>query len=163
MTQFKRILQTLVDHDVEFILIGGLAAIAHGSVRNTVDIDIVYHRTPENIRRLVRSVSHLDVSLRGAPPGLPFKFDELTVKQGLNFTLSTIDGPLDVMGEVAGDGTYDKLLSRSERLKFLGLECLCVDLDTLIHLKRSAGRKKDLLAVADLEALKEESRKLDAE
>jgi hypothetical protein len=91
--------------------------------------------------------------LGGAPPGLPFHFDPETIKKGLNFTLRTIAGDLDVLGEATGGGTYEALLPRSEVRQLLSLECRFVDLETLIRLKRAAGRPKDFERIAELEVI----------
>lgn len=156
MTDFAALLEALVRSDVEFIVIGGVAATAHGSAHVTVDLDIVYGRSAENIANLAAALEPLAPYLRGAPPGLPFTFDPDTIRRGLNFTLTTRAGDLDVLGEATGGGTYDALLSRSIVLAIFGLECRFVDLETLIHLKRAAGRPKDLERIAELEALAEE-------
>src|SRR5262249_43008040 len=92
------------------------------------------------------------------PPGLPFHFDQATIKRGLNFTLTTSLGDLDLLGEVTGGGRYEDLLSDSVRLQLFGIECLCLGLERLIHVKRAAGRPKDFEAVAELEAILEERR-----
>jgi hypothetical protein len=156
VTDFARLLAALTRADVEFIIIGGFAATAHGSAHVTVDLDIVYRRTPENIARLAGALKPLGPYLRGAPSGLPFEFDADTIERGLNFTLVTAAGDLDVLGEVAGGGTYEALLPRSELRELFALECRFVNLETLIHLKRAAGRPKDLERIAELEALREE-------
>ncbi|TMA42311.1 MAG: hypothetical protein E6J83_11900 [Deltaproteobacteria bacterium] len=159
MTDFARLLQALVSGGVEFIIIGGVAATAHGSAHVTADLDIVYRRTPQNIARLAEALSPLQPYIRGAPPGLPFQFDVETIRRGLNFTLVTVAGDLDAMGEATGGGTYEALLSRSETRLLFGLDVRFVDLETLIHLKRAAGRPKDLERIAELEAISEERRK----
>ena len=87
MTDFRRLLEALVTGGVEFILVGGVAATVHGSTRLTIDVDIVYSRNPENLQRLVDTLSPLEPYLRGAPPGLPFHWDVETLKRGLSFTL----------------------------------------------------------------------------
>jgi len=153
MVDFARLLRALSDAKTEFIVIGGFAATAHGSAHVTVDLDVVYRRTPENIARLAAALAPLRPYLRGAPEGLPFRFDPETIQRGLNFTLATEAGDIDTLGEAAGGGTYEALLSRSEVRSLLGLECRFVDLTTLIHLKRAAGRPKDLERVAELELL----------
>jgi hypothetical protein len=158
MTDFPRLLNVLAGARVEFIIIGGFAATAHGSAYVTVDLDIVYARTPENVSRLAAALEPLQPYLRGAPPGLPFRFDIETITRGLNFTLTTTAGDLDVLGEAAGGGTYEALLPHTEVRELLGLECRFVDLETLIHLKRAAGRPRDLERIAELEALREEQR-----
>lgn len=158
MIDFSRLFHVLVDGSVEFVVIGGMAATAHGSAHVTVDLDIVYARSPENMARLATALAPLNPYLRGAPPGLPFRFDVETIKRGLNFTLVTDAGDLDAMGEASGGGSYDMLLPRSEVRQLFGLDVRFVDLATLIHLKRAAGRPKDLERIAELEALSTEPR-----
>src|SRR5690349_7955498 len=102
MTDYARVLRVLTDSAVEFVLIGGVAANLHGSARATFDVDVVYSRARANIIRLVKCLAPFKPYLRGAPPGLPFEFDEATVRNGLNFTLDTQLGEVDVLGEVAG-------------------------------------------------------------
>jgi predicted nucleotidyltransferase len=157
VTDFERLLTVLTHAGVEFIVIGGFAATAHGSANITVDLDVVYSRTAGNIDRLVRALDPLQPYLRGAPPGLPFRFDADTIRQGLNFTLSTLAGDLDLLGEATGGGTYEALLPHSELRDLAGLDCRFVNLETLIRLKRAAGRPKDLERIAELEALHQES------
>src|SRR5256885_16723870 len=96
------VIHALVDRQVKFILIGGLAAIVHGSPRLTEDIAVVYARDRENIGRLVEALRPFSPYLRGAPRGLPFTWDERTVRMGLNFTLDTSLGDVDVLGEATG-------------------------------------------------------------
>jgi hypothetical protein len=153
VTDFGRLLETLTTHHVNDIIIGGFAATAHGSAFLTVDLDVVYERTPTNVRRLVAALEPLSPYLRGAPPGLPFRLDEQTIFSGLNFTLRTSAGDLDLRGEAAGGGTFEGRLSRTEQREVLGYVCRFVDLETLIRLKRAAGRPKDLERIAELEAL----------
>jgi predicted nucleotidyltransferase len=155
---FREILPVLTSGQVRFIVIGGGAAIAHGLARTTYDVDVVYARDPENIRRLVAALQPYHPYLRGAPAGLPFRWDERTVQAGLNFTLTTALGDLDVLGEVTGGGTYEQLLLSSEELEVFGARCRFVSLEKLIQLKRAAGRPKDLEVLAELQAILEERR-----
>ncbi|PYO55521.1 MAG: hypothetical protein DMD83_19215, partial [Candidatus Rokuibacteriota bacterium] len=78
VTDFRGLLRALSDAGVECILVGGVAATAHGSSRLTLDLDLVYRRSPENIERLVAALAPLHPYLRGAPPGLPFRWDART-------------------------------------------------------------------------------------
>ena len=114
MTNFPSLLEALTTGGVEFIIIGGIAATAHGSAH---------------------------------------------VTRGLNFTLVTALGDLDVIGEATGGGTYDALLPHSEARPLFGRDVRFVELETLIRLKRAAGRPKDLERIAELEAILEERRK----
>lgn len=156
MNQFERLLRVLVEGNVEFMVIGGVAAYHHGSSRVTIDLDILYARSRANIARMVSALGPLHPYLRGAPAGLPFRFDELTVQKGLNFTLITDAGPLDCLGDVTGIGSYEMVLPRSHDADLFGMRCRFIDLDALIEAKRAAGRQKDLDAIAELEAIREE-------
>ncbi len=157
ITKFPDLLKILSAAEVEFIVIGGAAAIAHGSAMLTYDLDVVYDRSPENLARIVRALAPYQPYLRGAPPGLPFAWSARTLRNGLNFTLTTSLGPLDILGEVAGGGDYAALLPHTGHIELYGVRCLCLTLEKLILTKRAAGRPKDLNAIAELEALLEES------
>jgi predicted nucleotidyltransferase len=159
MTDFRRILALLAQGGVEFIVVGGVAADAHGAARATYDVDVVYRRTISNIQRVVSVLATHDPYPRGAPRGLPFVWDERTIHMGLNFTLVTDLGDIDLLGEIAGGG-YDELLPHSEELVIHGQKCLCLKLEKLIEVKRAAGRPKDFEAIAELIALQEERDKL---
>ena len=156
MTDVAGLILALARAKVDFIVVGGIAAVAHGSARATYDVDVVYARSPENMARLVKALAPLTPYLRGAPPGLPFRWDAETIAHGLNFTLTTTLGDIDLLGEIVGGGGYDQLLPHSVAMALFGAEHRCLDLDRLIHVKRAAGRPKDLEAIAELEALREE-------
>lgn len=156
MTDFDSIIAALSGGGVQFVLVGGLAATAHGAARLTQDVDVVYGRSPENIARLVRALAPFDPYLRGAPRGLPFAWSAETLRRGLNFTLTTTIGDLDLLGEITGGGQFADLVPHTIELELFGHPCLCLDLPWLIRVKRAAGRPKDLEAIAELEALLEE-------
>jgi predicted nucleotidyltransferase len=156
--QFDKLLPLLVEGGIEFILIGGVAGNVHGSGRFTYDVDVVYNRSRTNMTALVECFKSYSPYLRGAPPGLPFQFDLQTLRNGLNFTLTTSLGDIDLLGEVAGGGTYQDLLSRTIVVDGFGVEFRCIDLPTLIKLKRAAGRPKDLESLAELQSLLDEEK-----
>jgi hypothetical protein len=156
MTDFATLLRRLSEAKAEFIVVGGAAAIAHGAARLTMDLDIVYERGRENLLHLVQALGAAKPYLRGAPPGLPFIFDEATLSRGLNFTLTSELGDVDLLGEIAGGGGYRELLPYSIELEIFGVRCLFLGMDRLIQVKRAAGRAKDLEIIAELEALRGE-------
>ena len=162
MTDFERALATLDRGAVEFIVIGGVAATLHGSAFTTLDLDVVYSRSPQNIRRRADALQGHRPYLRGAPAGLPFAWEERTIRNGLNFTLITEFGELDLLGEVAGGGTYEDLLPHSSEVTGFGVRFRLVDLDTLIVLKRAAGRPKDLPMIAELQEILERRRRMES-
>jgi len=155
MDELRSLLEALAEAGVEFVLVGGLAATAHGSARLTYDVDIVYARTPENMDRLVEALAPHHPYLRGAPPGLPFRWDRRTLENGLNFTLTTDLGALDLLGEIPG-GDYDDLLPDTIVVELLGQQVRCLNLRRLIAVKRAAGRPKDFEAISELEAILDE-------
>ena len=158
-TDFEAILKLFLQSGVEFIVVGGMAGNLQGSALVTYDLDVVYRRNRENLERLVSCLQLHEPYLRGAPPGLPFRFDVETVKKGLNFTLTTTLGDLDLLGEITGGGRYEDLLPHSVEVTAFGVHFLCLGLERLIIVKRAAGRPKDFEAIAELEKLLELRRK----
>ena len=156
MTDFETLIGALAAADVEFVIVGGLAATVHGSARLTQDIDVVYARNETNLARLVNSLAPYDPYLRGAPAGLPFDWSAHTLRSGLNFTITTTAGDIDLLGEITGGGSYADLLSHTIEIILFGHTCRCLDLAWLIRTKRAAGRPRDFEMIAELEALLEE-------
>jgi hypothetical protein len=153
---FLSIIKLLTSYEVEFIVVGGVAANLFGSARLTYDLDIVYSRRNENLARIVKALQNANPYLRGAPPGLPFRFDLQTLKNGLNFTLTTTLGPIDLLGEIPGTRSYEELLNDSFEINEEDLKFRCVTLPRLIQLKNAAGRPKDLESLAELRAILED-------
>jgi hypothetical protein len=158
MTDFEGLLQLLATANVEFIVIGGVAAFAHGSARVTLDLDVVYNRDARNIGRIVDALAPLAPYPRGIPEGLPFKWDEMTLRNGLNFTLTTQLGAIDLLGEITAGGDYAQLLPHTQSVDVYGTPCLCLDLDELIRVKKATARPKDFEAVAELELIRNRRR-----
>ena len=158
-TDFSGLLRCLLEARVDFIIVSGVAGNVHGAARATFDVDVVYSRSRDNIDRVVGALGPINPYLRGAPPGLPFRWDAPTIRNGLNFTLITTLGDIDLLGEITGGGTYDDLLPSTMAVDVFGFRCRCVTLEKLIHLKRSAGRPKDFEAIAELEIIAEEQRR----
>ena len=100
MTDFRALISLLVNNSIEFIIVGGAAATAHGSARLTEDLDIVYRRTPTTSHVWFRRSRRLNLTCAAPPVGLPFSWEDRTVWNGLTFTLTTTLGPLDLLGEI---------------------------------------------------------------
>jgi predicted nucleotidyltransferase len=139
---------------VEFVVIGGLAMIARGVTSMTKDLDVCYNRATANLSALAAALAPLHPYPRGAPPGLPFKLDVPTLHAGLNFTLVTDHGDLDLLGEVSGVGRYEQVLAQSDELDVFGLKVRVLSLEGLIAAKKAAGRAKDQAHLLELEELK---------
>jgi hypothetical protein len=148
----------LVAHEVDFVLIGDLAAIVHGSARATFDLGIAYRRSNENLERLAAALQELGATLRGAPADFPFRPDAETLRQGLNFTFRTTSGSLDVLGEPPGAPPYTELRRRASVERISGVSIPVSSLDDLIAMKEAAGRPHDKVTAAELRALSDELR-----
>jgi hypothetical protein len=140
VTDYTTLIPLLVENEIDFIIVGGAAATAHGSARLTLDLNIVYSRDNLNLERIVRALEPIQPYLRGAPPGLPFEWSVQTLKKGLNFTLITTLGALDLLGEIVGGGGYEEFKPETLRIQVAGVECRCLSLEKLIEVKRAAGR-----------------------
>lgn len=143
------IFETLLRHGVDFVVIGGLAGIAHGSAYNTEDVDVAYERSRENLERLAGALSELSATLRGAPPGLPFQLDAETLRAGMNFTFDTQFGSFDILGEPAGAPRYEELQASGSSESLWGVTIRVASLDHLIAMKEAAARPRDLTMAAE--------------
>lgn len=156
MVKFKNLIELLSTNKVEFVIVGGLAAVVHGASYITNDLDICYRRDDENLKRLVTALKGAKPRLRGPnQEEIPFLFDEKTLKNGFNFTLVTDLGDIDLLGELTPVGTYEQLLKNSMKATLYDHPCYVISLEDLIQTKKQAGRNKDLLLLPELEALQE--------
>lgn len=155
MIDYKTALKMLTDAHVSFVAVGAYAGVVQGSGQVTRDLDICYERSPENMRRLAAALAPYHPQLRGAPAGLPFVLDERTLARGMNFTLQTDFGDIDLLGELSGIGQFPELVRDAVSIELDGQQICVASLDALIRSKRAAGRAKDLNALPELEALKE--------
>jgi hypothetical protein len=155
MIQIEPTLRLLIQHQVEFVIVGGVAISAHGSSYLTYDLDVAYARTRDNLKRLTDALAPYHPRPRDFPADLPFIWDEQTIKQSTNFTLTTDLGNIDLLGEVTGLGDYEEVRGQCVVMNLFNLPCKVLSLDALIVAKRAAGRPKDLLVLPELEALRE--------
>lgn len=153
--EFERVIQILVDAEVEFVVIGGVCAALHGSALLTFDVDICYSRAGLNLKRIVAALAPFHPGPRGFPEALPFVWDETTLRNTTVLTLQTDLGEIDLLAEVAGLGGWDQVKSRSIPVEAFDRTISVLDLPSLIKSKRAAGRQKDLAALPELESLLE--------
>jgi predicted nucleotidyltransferase len=146
-------LQGLRAHEIKFVVVGGLAAAAHGSRRITDDLDICYEPGKANVTRLAKILSQWDAYPRGIDRGLPFFMDERQFRITPIMTLTTREGFIDVLDVVKGVGEYSKCRERSAQVEAFGIRFRVLDLPALIDAKRAAGRPKDIDQLPELEAL----------
>lgn len=152
------ILRALIGHGVRFVVVGGLAAQAHGSPSLTGDLDICYARDGENLTRLAATLSELSAVRRGLPPDAPRMppLDARTLRAGGLFTLTTTAGDFDVIATPDPGFDYDRLVASAVSTRVAGEQVLIASLADLIDMKRAAGRPKDRIELEILGALREE-------
>lgn len=148
--------KVLLAHEVDFLVIGGLAATLWGSPSVTRDLDICYARDRSNLVKLAAALVEMKATLRGAPEDVPFILDERTLAMGDNFTFNTVFGALDCLGHPAGVGGFDEMKASAVSVDLDDVSVEVASLDDLIRMKRAAGRPKDLAEMEILGALREE-------
>jgi hypothetical protein len=137
-------------------VVGGVAARALGSPLVTADLDVCYARDEANHEAIAGVLRRLHATLRGADPGRPFRVDARTIAKGDAFAFDTDFGAFDILGTPSGTDGFDDLAKTALRVELDGLTVLIASIDDLIRMKRAAGRPKDLLAIEELGALREE-------
>ena len=146
-------LQGLTAAGVRFVVVGGVAAAAHGSAHVTNDLDICYDTAPDNIARLTTLLAEWEGYPRGVERGVPFFMDERQFRATPLMTLTTREGNLDVLDRVAGVGVFRDALEHSVEFEAFGVQFPTLDLPALIRAKRAVGRPKDIAQLPELEAL----------
>ena len=151
---FASMLSRLVASKVRFVVVGGLAAAAHGSSRVTNDLDICYDALDSrNVEALAKVLGRWHAYPRGVEEGLPFIMDQRTLRGAPILTLTTSEGDIDVMDRIAGIGDYAEVRKHSEKIAALGVNFRVLDLPSLIKAKRAAGRPRDFEHLPELEAV----------
>ena len=153
MQHFAReVIERLARAQVEFVVVGGVSAVLQGVPITTVDLDICYRRTPQNIGRLIAALAPFHPLPRDFPSGLPFTFDERTITFGTNFTLKIGDEDLDLLGEMSAIGGYEEVIGDAADIRLGQTEIKVLSLPHLIATKQAAGRPKDLAILPVLRA-----------
>ena len=153
--EFFGILRTLVDHDVEFIIVGGVCAVLQGAPITTFDLDIVHCRSDENIGRLLRALDGLDAVFRQQPRRRLFPQTSHLTGPG-HHLLSTRLGNLDVLGTIGDGQDYATLLPDTHEFVVREMLLRVLDLARLIQIKTFTNRPRDRAVLPTLvQTLKE--------
>jgi len=148
-----RILRALVAAGVDFVVIGGIAAVLHGSPRNTFDLDVCFANTPANREALANALTKLGAQLRGVTDDVPFVPDAATLRRIEMLTLTTKAGDFDLLARPAGAPRFSTLRNRADRYDLGGYTVPVARVEDLIAMKQAAGRAKDLADIAELETI----------
>ncbi len=148
-----RALRALTERGVDFIVIGGIAAVLHGSARNTFDLDLCFATDEANLVALGQVLVALHARLRGVPDDVPFVADAATLRRVEILTLTTDAGDVDVLARPPGAPPYATLRARADRFDIGGFLVLVCSVEDLIAMKSIAGRDKDRAVVGELEAI----------
>jgi hypothetical protein len=147
------ILERLTARGVDFLIVGGIAAVLHGSARSTFDLDICFATDQANLDALGEVLVGLDARLRGVPDNVPFVPDGQTLRKVELLTLSTSAGNLDLLAVPPGAPPYQRLRRNADRYDIGGVTVLVASIEDLIAMKDKARRPKDLEDLAELQAI----------
>jgi len=137
-----RLLRTLAEFGVDFVVIGGVAGVVHGHERTTFDLDICYSRAQQSTRALARALTALDAYLKEGDRLIPAPADFRIYQHGDTFILRTDAGDLDCLAAPDGTTGYEDLARGAVSLSYVGVDFLVASLDDLIRMKRASGQKK---------------------
>jgi len=149
----REILERLTARGVDFVVVGGFAAVIHGSPRLTQDLDLCCARDPANLQALGELLIALNARLYGIEEELPFVADERTLRGTEILTLQTDLGKVDLLANPEGSPSYPALKASAERVDIEGLLISVASISALVAMKRAAGRPKDLADIAELEVI----------
>ena len=152
------ILERLVARGVDFVVVGGIAVVLHGSARLTQDLDVSFATDDTNLEQLGAVLIELGAKLRGVDEDVPFVPDARTLRRTSTLCLDTDLGVVDLLAHPDGAPPYDELRARAVRLNLGHFAVLVASIEDLIAMKRAAGRNKDLADIDELEAIRRLSR-----
>jgi hypothetical protein len=148
--ELTTLLHRLAASGVEFLLVGGLAAVAQGAPLTTQDVDIVHHRTADNVDALMAFLATVNARYRGRP-GAPLPPSRSALLGAGHSLFMTDLGPLDALGAIEGGRGYDELMPAAISIEVSGRAVSVLSLATLAELKRGATSPKDKLTLLILE------------
>jgi len=154
MASILGLLKKLSEHEVRFVLVGGMATALHGSALLTQDVDVCAPFDLENVTKILAALSGLSPKQRMSPSRPPLSSDPQTYAGWRNLYVTTDWGSIDFLSSVTGAGTYEEIAREALNVDVGGLTVRVMGLDQLIRAKRALGRPKDLRAVAELEAIR---------
>jgi predicted nucleotidyltransferase len=153
MQNFARLLQRLSDAGLEFVLVGGFAAVTHGSFYVTRDVDICAVLTPENVAKLRKALGDWNPTHRMTPQKLSFLQHPPADELVHNLYLQTDMGMVDILTSIKGVGDFQRLNAAAEEFEVDGHKVRVIALEDLITAKEAMGRDRDLITAKELRAI----------
>lgn len=155
MSDLQRLLLLLDDAGVQFVLVGGYAAVVHGSSTLTRDVDVCATLSPDTLENLRRAFRELHPVHRLTRPQRSFLEEPPPGVALNNLYLNTDVGTLDVLSAITGVGDFERVARHAVDIELFGRRIRAMSLDDLIASKEAMGRDKDLLAAKELRAIRE--------
>lgn len=155
--RFRDALEVFARHDVELIVVGGVAAVLGGAPVATFDLDVVHARNAGNLERLRAALDELDAHYRD-PAGRVLRPDSAGLAGPGHHLLLTRCGPVDLLGAIGSGRRYEDLLADAPAVDLGGLAVRVLGLAAVIRTKEEAGRDKDRAVMELLRKALEESR-----
>lgn len=153
------ILKRLCEQGVDFVVVGGLAGVAHGSSLVTEDLDVCTPMSSQNLSRILAALADLRPRWRMLPARPPLPSEPSKLESFKNLYILTDWGQVDFLSEIAGIGDYEKVAQHCVTLDISGASCRVLSLDALIEAKRTIGRPKDIQAAVELEAIRDRAQR----
>jgi hypothetical protein len=158
VTDLNRLIARLCDADVDFVIVGGFAAVVHGSSLVTRDLDVCAVLSRENVEKLRRHWQDLKPTHRLTPQRLSFLDNPEPGVPVDNLYLETSLGPIDLLGSIKGVGDFGRVRARAVEVELFGRRCRVISIEDLILAKEALNRPKDALAVQELRAIAEKQK-----
>jgi hypothetical protein len=149
MQNLSELICRLTEAEVEFVLVGGFAAVAHGATLVTRDVDICCRFTETNLMRIQKALAHLHPVHRNRV-ALPLSLTSEQCASLKNLYLKTDLGAVDCLGEILGVGTFDEVVRHTVEVELPSGKCRVLDIGALIRAKEAMGRDHDRIAVKQL-------------
>ena len=151
----RKMLRTLNEGEVEYVVVGGTCARVLGLDHPVNDLDIVYRRSYENCRRIAEALRPLNPYPRGLEPGQEVPWNTSVIRDGYSFLIQTDLCDLDLIAELSGGLTFQKIKKRTSEAKVFGVPCRCLNIDEMIFHIDLPGRPKDKRLAARLTKLRD--------
>lgn len=156
MPELNEILKLLLQNKVEFVLVGGLAAIAHGVSTVTQDVDVCFSFDARNVENLLKALTNIHPRVRAGSKIIPLQeYSVERLAQLNNLYVKTDWGELDLLGTIMEIGDFEETKKNSSKITLFGYPCRILNIDSLIAAKEAMGRPKDRQVVLELRALRE--------